>query len=41
MLKLENLPRRLESYDISNMGSDDIVASMVVFVDGQPSKKRL
>ena len=39
MLKLENLPRRLESYDISNMGSDDIVASMVVFVDGQPSKK--
>ena len=26
MLKLENLPRRLESYDISNMGSDDIVA---------------
>ncbi len=39
MLKLEHLPRRLESYDISNMGSDDIVASMVVFVDGQPSKK--
>lgn len=39
MLKLEHLPRRLESYDISNLGSDDIVASMVVFVDGSPSKK--
>ena len=39
MLKLEHLPKRLESYDISNMGSDDIVASMVVFVDGSPSKK--
>ena len=39
MLKLEHLPRRLESYDISNLGSDDIVASMVVFVDGNSSKK--
>ena len=24
------------AYDISNTGSDDIVASMVVFVDGRP-----
>ncbi len=39
MLKLETLPRRLEAYDISNMGSDDIVASMTVFVDGQPLKR--
>lgn len=39
MLKLEHSPRRLESYDISNLGSDDIVASMVVFVDGNSSKR--
>jgi excinuclease ABC subunit C len=36
-----NLPdvHRLESYDISNISGTDIVASMVVFVDGKPSKK--
>lgn len=39
MLKLETLPRRLEAYDISNMGNDDIVASMTVHVDGQPLKR--
>lgn len=39
MLKLSVVPKRMEAYDISNMGSDDIVASMTVFVDGQPSKK--
>lgn len=39
MLKLETLPRRLEAYDISNLGSDDIVASMTVFVDGRPLKR--
>lgn len=33
------LPRRMESYDISNLGSDDMVASMVVFVDGKPLKR--
>ena len=32
-------PRRIESYDISNQGSDDIVASMVVYVDGKPLKR--
>jgi len=36
---LPRLPRRMESYDISNMGSDDMVASMVVFVDGKPLKR--
>ena len=35
---LENAPRRLESYDISNQGADDIVASMVVFEDARPKK---
>jgi len=32
-------PERIESYDISNISGTDIVASMVVFVDGKPSKK--
>ena len=32
-------PERMESYDISNISGTDIVASMVVFVDGKPSKK--
>ena len=38
MLNLEGQPRRMESYDISNLGGSDIVASMVVFVDGKPHK---
>ncbi len=32
-------PHRIESYDISNQGSDDIVASMVVYVGGKPLKR--
>ncbi len=39
MLDLEGPPRRMESYDISNQGSDDIVASMVVYVNGKPLKR--
>ena len=31
-------PRRMESYDISNISGTDIVASMVVFQDGKPRK---
>ena len=31
-------PKRIESYDISNISGTDIVASMVVFVDGKPRK---
>jgi len=38
-LGLENPPRRIEAYDISNMGSDSIVASMTVFVDAKPLKR--
>jgi excinuclease ABC subunit C len=38
LLGLEAAPERLESYDISNTGADDIVASMVVFTHGKPSK---
>ena len=31
-------PRRIESYDISNISGTDIVASMVVFQEGKPHK---
>lgn len=30
--------RRIESYDISNLGNDDICSGMVVFKDGKPDK---
>ena len=39
LLGLEGPPRRIEAYDISNTGADDIVASMTVFVDGKPRKR--
>lgn len=35
---LTSPPHRMESFDISNTGSSDIVASMVVFTDGRPQK---
>lgn len=31
-------PRRIESFDISNISGTDIVAGMVVFADGKPKK---
>lgn len=37
-LRLECIPDRIESYDISNTGSSEIVASMVVFENGRPSR---
>jgi len=39
LLGLEGPPRRMESYDISNTGASDIVASMVVYLDGKPLKR--
>lgn len=39
MLDMETPPNRIESYDISNQGADDIVASMVVYVGGKPLKR--
>ncbi len=39
MLSLPKPPRRVESFDISNLAGTDIVASMVTFIDGKPSKK--
>ncbi len=38
LLKLPNLPRRIECYDISNIQGTNPVGSMVVFNDGQPAK---
>ena len=39
-LGLAKLPQRLEAYDISNTGSSEIVASMVVFEDRECPQKR-
>jgi excinuclease ABC subunit C len=39
LLGLETAPHRIEAFDISNTGADDIVASMTVFVDGKPRKR--
>jgi len=39
ILGLENPPRRIEGYDISNTQGVLSVASMVVFIDGVPAKK--
>jgi len=39
ILKLPEVPSRMESYDISNTAGTDIVASMVVFMDGKPAKR--
>jgi len=38
-LQLTSLPKRIEGYDISNLGGTNTVASMVVFVNGMPAKK--
>lgn len=32
------MPKRIEAFDISNISGTDIVASMVVFLDGKPRK---
>lgn len=37
-LRLLNLPRKIECFDISNLQGTDTVASMVVFEDGKPKK---
>lgn len=38
-LGLETVPRRIEGFDISNTQGSQSVASMVVFVDGEPARK--
>jgi len=37
-LRLPNLPRKIECFDISNLQGTDTVASLVVFEDGKPKK---
>lgn len=38
VLDLERLPKRIESYDISNNSGTDMVAGMVVFENGKPKR---
>lgn len=38
LLMLESIPERIEAYDISNLGSENITAGMVVYKNGHPSK---
>ncbi len=38
-LSLDRPPRRIEAFDVSNMAGQDIVASMIVFVEGKPKKR--
>ena len=39
-LDLPKPPKRMECYDISNISGTDKVASMVVFINGEPAKER-
>ena len=38
LLGLEVLPERIEAYDVSNLGAEQITASMVVFANGKPKR---
>lgn len=38
LLKLDKFPRRIEGYDISHISGTDVVASMVVFINGASAK---
>lgn len=38
-LELEQFPKRIEAFDISNLGDTGIVAAMTVHVDGKPLKR--
>jgi excinuclease ABC subunit C len=39
ILNLENMPRRIEGFDVSNTGGKESVGSVVVFEDGRPQKQ--
>ncbi len=41
VLGIDNIPNRIEAYDISNISGVLSVGSMVVFEQGRPKKKRL
>lgn len=38
LLRLESVPERIEAYDISNIGSENITAGMVVYDNAKPCK---
>lgn len=38
-LELSNLPRRIEAFDVSNLGNTGIVGAMTVYRDGKPLKR--
>ena len=38
-LRLQNYPRRIECFDISNLGDKGIVGSCITFIEGKPEKK--
>ncbi len=38
ILNLENIPRKISAFDISNLGESEAVGSMVFFNDGKPRK---
>ncbi len=38
ILGLSEIPKRIEAYDISNIGKENLVASMVVYADGKLKK---
>ncbi|MCX7695028.1 MAG: excinuclease ABC subunit UvrC [Caloramator sp.] len=40
VLNLDELPKRIEAYDISNIQGTDSVGGMVVFENGKPNKKQ-
>lgn len=39
LLHMDDLPKRIEAYDISNISGTDNVGGMVVFSDGRPDRK--
>lgn len=39
-LRLQNLPARMECFDISNFQGAQVVGAMVVFEDGEPARKQ-
>ena len=40
LLRLETIPERIEAYDISNIGAENITAGMVVFEKGKSAKSQ-
>ncbi len=39
LLELESIPERIEAYDVSNIGTENITAGMVVYKNGKASKQ--